>query len=248
MGTFVWNDALTEADFTSAGPNQFLVNARGGLALNAAPPNALVEATITSNGGTPNFAELWLRQSVSGAGMVLSAEGVSTDSRSSLSIDNYNGSERIRRALFNNDGSLILYSDMSPTVMGRTGVILSSGSGSWSTLSDRSLKTGIKPIQPMEVLNRLLAIPLSTWSYIAQGETIRHMGPMAQDFADAFSLGESDTHISTVDADGVALAAIQGLNAKLEQENAQLKNAQKVLSDRLEKLQAQLNRIDARTK
>ena len=39
---------------------------------------------------------------------------------------------------------------------------------------------------------------------------------MAQDFHDAFGLGDSDTQIVTVDADGVALAAIQGLNAKLE--------------------------------
>ena len=42
------------------------------------------------------------------------------------------------------------------------------------------------------------------------------MGPMAQDFRDAFGLGETELGISTIDADGVALAAIQGLNAKLE--------------------------------
>jgi len=34
---------------------------------------------------------------------------------------------------------------------------------------------------------------------------------MAQDFAAAFNVGEDDKHISTIDADGVALAAIQGL-------------------------------------
>lgn len=44
-----------------------------------------------------------------------------------------------------------------------------------------------------------------------------HIGPMAQDFNAAFQLGESDRAITTVDADGVALAAIQGLNQKLEQ-------------------------------
>jgi hypothetical protein len=32
-----------------------------------------------------------------------------------------------------------------------------------------------------------------------------------------------DKHIATVDADGVALAAIQGLNQKMEKENAELK-------------------------
>jgi hypothetical protein len=34
---------------------------------------------------------------------------------------------------------------------------------------------------------------------------------MSQDFRAAFGLGEDDKHISTVDAEGVALAAIQAL-------------------------------------
>ena len=38
--------------------------------------------------------------------------------------------------------------------------------------------------------------------------------PYAQDFNAAFHVGESDRTISTVDADGIALAAIQGLNQK----------------------------------
>ena len=33
----------------------------------------------------------------------------------------------------------------------------------------------------------------------------------------ALGLGHDDKHIATVDADGVALAAIQGLNLKLEE-------------------------------
>ena len=39
---------------------------------------------------------------------------------------------------------------------------------------------------------------------------------MAQDFYAAFGLGADDKHITTVDEGGVALAAIQGLNQKLE--------------------------------
>jgi hypothetical protein len=63
---------------------------------------------------------------------------------------------------------------------------------------------------------------------------------MAQDFAAAFGVGEDDKHISTVDADGVALAAIQGLyslvkseNAALKTENAQLKQQVSDLDKRL---------------
>ena len=42
--------------------------------------------------------------------------------------------------------------------------------------------------------------------------------PMAQDFHAAFDTGTDDKHIATVDADGVALAAIQELNQKLTDE------------------------------
>jgi dTDP-4-amino-4,6-dideoxygalactose transaminase len=48
------------------------------------------------------------------------------------------------------------------------------------------------------------------------------MGVMAQDFYAAFGIGEDERHITTIDADGVAFAAIQGLNEKLETENAAL--------------------------
>jgi hypothetical protein len=65
-------------------------------------------------------------------------------------------------------------------------------------------------------------LPITRWTYRDSSEGT-HIGPMAEDFHAAFSLGEDDQHIATVDADGVALAAIQGLNEKLEAENAELK-------------------------
>ena len=64
---------------------------------------------------------------------------------------------------------------------------------------------------------------MSTWRYNSQDATIRHIGPMAQDFKAAFGVGETDTGITTIDADGVALAAIQGLNQKAEEQAAQLR-------------------------
>jgi hypothetical protein len=46
---------------------------------------------------------------------------------------------------------------------------------------------------------------------------------MAQDFHAAFQLnGSDDRHISVVDESGVALAAIQGLNQKLNQKDAEI--------------------------
>ncbi len=60
------------------------------------------------------------------------------------------------------------------------------------------------------------------------------MGPMAQDFRAAFGLGVNDTSIVTVDADGVALAAIQGLNERV----VALEVDNRALRARLERLEA----------
>ena len=83
--------------------------------------------------------------------------------------------------------------------------------------SDRNAKERFKPVNSREVLAKVAALPISEWQYKAQGDT-RHLGPMAQDFREAFALGRDEKHIATVDADGVALAAIQGLNEKLEEQ------------------------------
>jgi trimeric autotransporter adhesin len=96
------------------------------------------------------------------------------------------------------------------------GVQLASGAGSWSSLSDRASKRAIEPVSGRGVLRELASIPVSTWSYRAQDRSIRHIGPMAQDFYRAFGVGEDRRHISSVDADGVAMAAIKGLNRKVE--------------------------------
>ncbi len=50
-------------------------------------------------------------------------------------------------------------------------------------------------------------------------------------------MGESETGITTVDADGVALAAIQGLNQKVESENAALRAENAELRARLDHLE-----------
>jgi hypothetical protein len=54
---------------------------------------------------------------------------------------------------------------------------------------------------------------------------------MAQDFYAAFNVGTDDKHIATVDEDGVALAAIQGLNEKLKDKDARIEALEKRLAD-----------------
>ena len=103
------------------------------------------------------------------------------------------------------------------------GVEVPPGGGAWSSLSDRAVKINVQDVDPRDILQRLVSVPIHRWSYAAQGPAILHLGPMAQDFASAFEVGEDDKHISTVDADGVALSAIQGLNAKVERGEAELR-------------------------
>ena len=102
------------------------------------------------------------------------------------------------------------------------GVSLAPGAGSWIAMSDRNAKTAVQPVDTREVLRKIAALPLNTWQYKTQEAKYRHMGPMAQDFYAAFKLGESDKGIDTVDADGVALAAIQGLNTLLIEKGQQI--------------------------
>lgn len=106
--------------------------------------------------------------------------------------------------------------------------------GTWTNASDRALKTDFAPVDVQDVLRRVAELPLSTWSYRSEPPQVRHLGPMAQDFAAAFELGASDTAIATIDADGVALAAIQALVARLEAQEKELA----ALRARLERLEA----------
>ena len=86
----------------------------------------------------------------------------------------------------------------------------------WVNGSDRNAKEDFAVVNPNAVLEKVSALPITEWKYKVDGDNLRHIGPMAQDFYAAFGLnGSDDKHIATVDESGVALAAIQGLNRKL---------------------------------
>jgi hypothetical protein len=92
-------------------------------------------------------------------------------------------------------------------------------------VSDRNLKRDFTPVNRDEILEALEGLPLSTSSYTTEESGARHIGPMAQDFMATFHVGSSDKLIYQVDADGVALAAIQALSRRvdrLREENAGL--------------------------
>jgi len=137
----------------------------------------------------------------------------------------------------NNSGSISGDGNGGVNVTGNLGVSGSlTVSGTINGSSDRNIKENFAPIDDGNILERVASLPISSWNYKQDAET-RHIGPMAQDFYAAFNVGMDDKHIATVDEDGVALAAIQGLNEKLKTEDAQ-KDAQiKALEKRLDDLE-----------
>jgi hypothetical protein len=104
--------------------------------------------------------------------------------------------------------------------------------------SDRSVKENFQPISSEDVLGKVAALPIEQWNFKADTAT-RHIGPMAQDFYDAFRVGPDDTHISMVDEGGVALAAIQGLNEKLESGKRKAEIRSQKSEDRIQQLEAE---------
>jgi len=129
--------------------------------------------------------------------------------------------------IFRSSGGYLIYTNTALS----TGAYLAANSGTWSSVSDRNVKENIVAVDAQDVLERLARVPLSTWNYIGEEEGIHHMGPMAEDFYAAFGLGDSERHITTIDADGVALAAIQGLYEMMQEKEAQIAAQQEQIED-----------------
>jgi hypothetical protein len=104
--------------------------------------------------------------------------------------------------------------------------------GTLTQNSDRTTKTDISPVDPQTVLAKVVDLPISTWRKI--GDSSTHLGPMSQDFAAAFGLGEDDRHIAPIDLAGVSLAAIKALQGEIAAKDAEIAD----LKQRLESLEA----------
>ncbi|HEX5124231.1 MAG TPA: hypothetical protein VFV97_13375 [Rhodanobacteraceae bacterium] len=116
--------------------------------------------------------------------------------------------------------------------------------GVWTNASSKSFKDGFGSVDVGAVLDKLVALPIQTWFYKASRSEGQHMGPFAEDFAAHFGLGNDEKHIATVDESGVAFAAIQGLNRKVENENAALREQNQALQSRLDRVNARLDKLE----
>jgi hypothetical protein len=226
QGAFVWADSQN-AQFSSTANDQFSVRAQGGI---------LLAADVTLSGGAAYHnlslsggnAEGYLYGSYSALG-----DGIHMgynyyyDASGNGYISNAGGATSRVTMGYGVVGIYVGTVNGAPTMQrllaNSTGVTVN---GTFNNSSDRNAKQDFAPVSSSDILDKVLRLPVSEWSYKTDAAT-RHIGPMGQDFYSTFNIGTDEKHIAPIDEGGVALAAIQGLNMKLEEtraENAELQN------------------------
>ena len=118
----------------------------------------------------------------------------------------YNGGIRLRVSTAANGNT--------PGAGGNVGCDLTVAVPSWTCASSRTLKENYLTVDGEDVLARIRTLPITTWNMIGGDRTVRHLGPVAEDFYAAFGLGLGETTIGLGDIDGVNLAAAKALEAR----------------------------------
>ena len=227
-GTFVWADSQNAAYYSDR-DNQFKIRAAGGIIMDVSGSSGLNPAAVRVNSTSTNGVGLFVAQSSSDATAVFTAAGTGD----------------ILKGFSGGGGGNMVFEVLNDGTVKSKGVVVT---------SDRNAKANFAGVDPESVLTKVMALTVSEWNYKTDPPDQKHMGPMAQDFHAAFGLnGPDNKHISVVDEEGVALAAIQGLNQKmdsenaaLKSENAELKQQNQALEKRLENLEQMVKSITAK--
>ena len=136
-------------------------------------------------------------------------------------------------------GGVYFYTNSDLTM----GNYIAANTSGWQNISDRNLKDNITDVNAKNILIRLLEIPITAWNFKGENVSIRHIGPMAQDFYAAFGLGIEERSINSIDVDGVALAAIQGLYQLVREKDTRISQLESMLfsiGQRLSELEGRL--------
>ena len=152
---------------------------------------------------------------------------------------------------FRNPGGFRIFTNTAATV----GVQVNAGGSSWNVISDRNRKEGFAAVDGEDLLLRLRGVPVTSWRYRDEVDrTVRHVGPMAQDWQRAFGLSADATTINMSDFDGVNLAAVQALERRttaqaeqvraLQAENGALRADVSTLRERNARLEERLRRLE----
>jgi hypothetical protein len=125
-------------------------------------------------------------------------------------------------------GGVRLFTNATMTV----GVQVAAGGSSWAVISDRNKKLDFRNVDGEHLLTTLRSVPVTTWRYKdEEDKTTLHIGPMAQDWHQAFGFTTDDKTINMSDLDGVNLAAVKALEARTAQQAEQIKTLQAQLDE-----------------
>jgi hypothetical protein len=106
--------------------------------------------------------------------------------------------------------------------------------GTWTNGSSRTFKENFQSLDSQELLAKISGLPVQEWNY--KGSDERHIGPVSEDFVQAFDVGtvrsdgiRDNKYLSPGDVAGVALAGVK----ELIQENQELKKAVEELKQQI---------------
>jgi hypothetical protein len=144
-------------------------------------------------------------------------------------------------------GGIRFYTNSGTT----TGAYMNGNASGWTNICDRNKKENFSAIDGEAILARLRAVPVSEWNYKGTETSIRYIGPMAQDFWQAFHLGGTDSlGINSISIDGVNMAAIQALEKRttqLNEKTAELNEKTAELSEKTTKLNEKTAELQQKT-
>jgi hypothetical protein len=236
QGAFVWGDSQNAA-FASTANDQFCVRAQGGMQLDPS-------TSVFFGAQTRQMLNLYSNS------IACYAIGVQTDDMYFRTSDEFwwyeGGVHTNGYGQPGTGGSMLMR-------LGNTGNLIIAGA--LTQYSDRNAKSGFQPVDARLVLEKIAAMPVTRWHY-TNNVTEPHIGPMAQDFYAAFNVGPDEKHITSIDEGGVALAAIKGLNEKVEEKEAKiqaqateiqhLKRQNDSLAERMNELEAAVKELATR--
>jgi hypothetical protein len=238
-GSFVWQDSASSG-FASAADNQFIVSGAGGVGLGTTNTSDL-GLSVGFNTHV-NDHPIYLRTGTDhNHGLAYCGAGV-TNFGPTVTPDGpvlwgYSGG--VLGVIYPNTGGPA--NGYAALTWNQNGIVVNGAvcAANVSCSSDRNAKENMEALDSADILAKVASLPISRWSF-KQDNSTRHIGPMAQDFYSAFNVGSDDKHIGIIDEGGVALAAIQGLNQKVEEKEAEMQG----LDDRLEAKEVEIQRLN----
>ncbi|MDW8479861.1 MAG: tail fiber domain-containing protein [Xanthomonadales bacterium] len=251
-GSYVWADAQN-ADFVSTGPNQYLVRATGGVAVNGAPIKDDIELTVVADSDGPNYPNVFLRHRTTQAGVLISAGDASSTAAndSAFYVDQFNGSGQTRVLEVETDRDFEVFAQA-----------FKPGGGSWAVPSDGRLKEGVETLSG--ALERLLALRGVSFEYRREVTPAgmylpgRRVGFLAEEVERVFPewVGETEEGWKTVGVQGFEALAVEALRelraehgervAALQAENAALRARLEEAEHRLAEAERRLAESEAR--